>query len=179
MTAHERRHQEDCTSHACFPNPLFRNSLCILFYLVQDQSLALPSGAASSMWLHSLSKNSFRQAGGRGSKLLRHSRHLQISLESCGFRPQNQHQRSPCTPPATIGMRVARSPLVLSPRFSTACGAASSMWLHAFCERFLFITQLNRGFCSACSANKNTGLPRSPRQSRKNHASGFSSSVRG
>ena len=112
MTAHERRHQEDCTSHACFPNPLFRNSLCILFYLVQDRSLALPSGAASTMWLHSLSQNSFRQAGGRGSKLLRHSRHLQISLESCGFRPQNQHPRSPCTPPATIGMRVAPSPLV-------------------------------------------------------------------
>ena len=87
---------------------------------------------------------------------------------------------------STRGRRARRRPRAsgpkpsrLSPRFSTACGAASSMWLHAFCERFPFMAQLNRGFCSACLANKNTGLPRSPRQSRKNHASGFSSSVRG
>ena len=71
----------------------------------------------------------------------RHGRSLRILLESCKFRPQNLRPQSPCTPPATMVIRVARSPLVLSLRFSSVC------------KGFPPVAALERGRREACQSH--------------------------
>ena len=59
VVALERGHRDDIHHALCFANLLSGDSNSVLFIFVQLRQLVLPSGAASSMWLHVFCESNF------------------------------------------------------------------------------------------------------------------------